>query len=112
MVTMGRSPIADTGTTHERVATPARCTVHAPQAAMTQPYLVPVIFKSSRSTQSSGVPGSAVTSLCWPFTVSLNVSIGDLVFSGLRARRSGLNPFACGGDELLVRERRQAAGGS
>src|SRR6202022_3370128 len=42
MVRMGRLSIRDTGTTHDRVATPARCTVQAPQEAIPQPYLVPV----------------------------------------------------------------------
>src|SRR5271166_4432642 len=32
-----------TASTHERVATPSTCTVHAPQAAIPQPYLVPVM---------------------------------------------------------------------
>ena len=69
MVTTGRLPTREMGTTHERVATPPRCTVQAPQAAMPHPYFVPVIFNSSRSTQSSGVPGSTVSCLGTPFTV-------------------------------------------
>ena len=59
------------GSMQERVATPATCTVQAPHALMPQPYLVPVIFKSSRSTQSSGVEGSTVTSLRAPLTLSV-----------------------------------------
>ena len=70
IVTTGRSPTSDTGSMQERVATPATCTVQAPHALMPQPYLVPVIFKSSRNTQSSGVDGSTVTSLRSPFTLS------------------------------------------
>ena len=55
---------------HERVATPPTCTVHAPQAPIPQPYFVPVIFSSSRSTHSRGVEGSTFTSLFFPFTLS------------------------------------------
>ncbi len=58
------------GSTHERVATPATWTVQAPQALMPQPNLVPVIFRSSRSTQSSGVEGSTETSRRSPLTLS------------------------------------------
>src|SRR5260370_36983723 len=79
MVTIGRFPTRETGTTQDRVGTPPRWTVQAPQAAMPQPYFVPVIFNSSRKTHSSGVPGATLTSLCWPFTVSLYVSIYALV---------------------------------
>src|SRR5215470_12861844 len=75
IVTIGREPTTDTGSTHERVGTPPTCTVQAPHAAMPQPYLVPVIFKPSRSTQRSGVPGSAVTSVGRPFIVSVYVAM-------------------------------------
>jgi hypothetical protein len=37
---------------------------------MPHPYLVPVSPKWSRSTHNSGVPGSASTSIAFPFTVS------------------------------------------
>src|SRR4030095_14475899 len=75
IVTMGRSSIIETGTTHERVATPSTCTVQAPHALTPHPYFVPVIFKSSRSTHSHGVEGSVVTSRCRPFTLSRYVAI-------------------------------------
>src|SRR5207247_3805702 len=71
IVTIGRSLISEIGTTQERVATPARCTVHAPQALMPQPYFVPVIFSSSRRTQSSGVDGSTFTG----FGLAINVEL-------------------------------------
>ena len=90
---MGRSPTSETGSTHERVAMPSTCTVHAPQALMPQPYLVPVIFNSSRRTQSSGVEGSTLTSLRCPLTVKLIASpslISYLQFR--RTRRAGINP--------------------
>ena len=55
--------------THERTGAPSRCTVHAPQSAMPQPNFVPVSPRSSRSTQSSGVSGSAVTFTARPLTL-------------------------------------------
>src|SRR6185369_7571097 len=67
--------MCEIGTMHERVATPPTCTVHAPHALMPQPNFVPVIFRSSRNTQSSGVEGSTFTSRCCPFTVKLKVAI-------------------------------------
>src|ERR1043166_5925056 len=70
IVTIGRSATSSTGTRQERVATPPRCTVHAPQAPMPQPYLVPVILSSSRRTHRSGVDGSTLTSRRSPLTLS------------------------------------------
>src|SRR5258708_6895982 len=62
----------------ERVADPSRCTVHAPQRPMPQPYLVPVICNRSRRTQSSGISPSASTIRLLPFTSSENCAIVDL----------------------------------
>src|SRR5712691_9043801 len=93
MVTIGRSPMRETGTTQERVATPPTCTVQAPQAAMPQPYLVPVIFRSSRRTHSSGVPGSTVTACGSPFTVSVYVSMTTSGFSDVGDRGCQLRPM-------------------
>src|SRR5450432_3614374 len=59
------------GAWHERIAWPFRCTVQAPHWAMPQPYLVPVISSSSRSTQSSGVSGAASTATTLPLTLSV-----------------------------------------
>src|SRR6266446_2685068 len=78
MVRIGRSPTADTGRTHERVAAPSKCTVHAPQALIPQPYFVPVILSSSRKTQRSGVDGSTFTSRRWPLTLSWYAMIPPL----------------------------------
>src|SRR5437660_4686965 len=55
----------------ERVASPLMCTVHAPQSAMPQPNLVPVMFSVSRSTQSSGMSGLTSTDWGLPFKVKL-----------------------------------------
>lgn len=51
-----------------RAGTPFRCTVQAPQSAMPQPYLVPVSWRSSRNTHSSGVLGAASTLRRLPLT--------------------------------------------
>src|SRR5687768_7572168 len=106
MVTIGRFPIKDTGTMHDLVATPSTCTVQAPQALTPQPYLVPVIFSSSRNTQRSGVEGSTFTSLGFPLTVSSYVAI-LILLSTLWTWRSCFHPSASGGNELLMRHRRQ-----
>src|SRR4051794_34690882 len=58
---------------HERTALPSICTVQAPQAAIPQPNLVPVIFRCSRSTHRSGVLPSTPTSLRWPLTVNATI---------------------------------------
>src|SRR4051812_24247949 len=58
------------GTWQERVATPSIWTVQAPHWAMPQPYLVPVRPSVSRSTQSSGVRGSALACSDLPLTLS------------------------------------------
>src|SRR6185295_19527412 len=109
IVTMGRSPMCEIGTMHERVAIPPTCTVHAPHALMPQPNFVPVIFRSSRNTQSSGVEGSTFTSRRCPFTVNWKVAIVDLLFW---TGRAGLDPTTCGSDELFVREWWQCARGA
>src|SRR5438067_183131 len=57
------------GSTQVRVATPSRCTVHAPHWAMPQPNLVPVRPSVSRSTQRSGVSGATSTVSRLPLTV-------------------------------------------
>src|SRR4029077_11897482 len=107
MVRIGRAATRETGPTQERVAMPSRCTVQAPQAAIPQPYLVPVIFSSSRRTQSSGVPGSTVTSLGWPLTVSRKVPMAISESASVGTGHSRFDPRAGGGDEVVVRERGQ-----
>src|SRR5579871_6259973 len=90
----------ETGMAQERTASPSICTVQAPQAAMPQPNLVPVIFRCSRSTHKSGVLASAiVTSLRSPLTVIVSVTIGRLPASRLLLdgaipiRNRGPGPF-------------------
>src|SRR5467141_2079793 len=55
----------------ERVASPLTCTVQAPQSAMPQPNLVPVMFRVSRKTQSSGMSGLTSTDWALPCKVKL-----------------------------------------
>src|SRR4051812_45367682 len=59
---------------HERTAAPSTCTVQAPHWAMPQPYFVPVSPSCSRSTQSSGVASSTLTSTVRPFTLSVAIA--------------------------------------
>src|SRR5262249_51922258 len=55
MVTILVLATAEIGVEQERTGWPLTCTVHAPQRAMPQPNLVPVIPSSSRSVHNSGV---------------------------------------------------------
>src|SRR4051812_22250800 len=52
---------AETGTWQERIASPSRCTVQAPQTPTPQPYFVPVRPRRSRRIQRRGVSGSAAS---------------------------------------------------
>src|SRR5262245_28589945 len=61
-----------TGVWQERVATPSRWTVHAPQNPRPQPNFVPRMSSVSRSTQSSGVSGATSTVRVLPLTDSVN----------------------------------------
>ncbi len=63
-------PTLDTGTWHERTASPFMCTVQAPHCATPQPYLVPGSSSTSRSTQRSGMSAEASTLAVLPFTRS------------------------------------------
>src|SRR6476659_2794389 len=74
MVAIFLPTAAETGITHERVALPSRCTVHAPQTAAPHPYLVPVRPTCSRIAQSSGVLGSTFTSLVLPLIVRRGIA--------------------------------------
>ncbi len=56
---------------HERTALPSSRTVQAPHSAIPHEYFVPFSFRSSRSTQSSGVSGGASTLRRSPLTVSV-----------------------------------------
>src|SRR5262249_61088105 len=64
------------GVLQERVGSPLMCTVQAPHRAMLQPNFVPVRFRVSRSTHSSGMSG--LTSTVWglPLRVKL-VAMGS-----------------------------------
>ena len=57
-----------------RRGAPSTCTVQAPHSAMPQPNLVPVSPRSSRSTQRSGLSGSAATVTARPFTLKVVMS--------------------------------------
>jgi hypothetical protein len=63
IVVISELPMLSIVVIQERVATPSTCTVQAPQSAMPQPNLVPVMPSTSRSTQRSGVSPSTST-LC------------------------------------------------
>src|SRR5262245_16129498 len=70
MVVTCLPPRSDTCTLHERVGSPLICTVQAPHWAMPHPNFVPVGLRCSRSTQRSGVSGSASTLTALPLTVN------------------------------------------
>src|SRR5678815_1238983 len=78
IVVMLRPPIWLTGKRHENTDLPSTCTMHAPHCPAPQPNLVPVSFRSSRRTQSSGVSGCAVTVCRFPLTVSDVLIIWDM----------------------------------
>src|ERR1700727_1374837 len=54
--------------TQDRMASPSRCTVQAPQAATPQPNLVPVSPRTSRKYQSTGIDGSPSRDCACPYT--------------------------------------------
>jgi hypothetical protein len=67
-----------TGVTQLRVTVPSIITEQAPHCAMPQPYLVPVMPRSSRRTHSSGVSPSASMRRFWPLMV--NSIMGETCF--------------------------------
>src|SRR5580700_4320339 len=69
IVVISESPMLSTVVMQERVATPSTCTVQAPQSAMPQPNLVPVIPSTSRNTQRSGVSPSTSTVRAMPLSL-------------------------------------------
>ena len=87
MVVTFLSPTAEIGVTHDLVATPSIWTLQAPHWAIPQPNLVPVMPRTSRSTQSRGIVGSAFTSLAWPLTliVAIELSLIDSTELGREA---------------------------
>src|SRR6476646_4580740 len=82
MVVTARSRTAPTGSMQERTGLPSTCTVHAPHCAMPQPNFVPVMPRTSRSTQSSGISGGASNDFCSPLIV--NFAMGDPICEGTR----------------------------
>src|SRR5450755_1560922 len=61
----------ETGVTQDRAAAPSMCTVHAPQSAIPQPNLVPVMASVSRNTHSKGISGLTSTDCGLPFNTKL-----------------------------------------
>src|SRR6185312_16214513 len=70
MVVMCLPETSDMVVWHERTALPSTCTVQAPHRPDPQPNLVPVSFRCSRTTQSSGVSGSTSTLAAFPLIVN------------------------------------------
>src|SRR5258706_12223540 len=104
MVVILRPDIAAAGAEQERSGTPLTWTVHAPHWAMPHPYLVPVRPKSSRITQSSGVPGSPSKSRSFPLTLSVSDICAVLLdLSAHGARRANLDPRSDQRPKLLLR---------
>src|SRR5215213_6674029 len=71
MVIISDVPMLSIGVTHERAGFPSTCTVQAPHSAMPQPNFVPVMPRTSRKTQSSGVSSSTSTLCVRPLTLIL-----------------------------------------
>src|ERR1700733_1235742 len=74
MVVIARLPTVPTARTQDRTGLPSRCTVQAPHWAMPQPYLVPVMPNTSRSTQSSGMSSGASKLLSSPLILSVGIT--------------------------------------
>jgi hypothetical protein len=102
MVVTCLAPIAPTGVTHERIGSPSRCTVHAPQSATPQPYLVPVRPSVSRSIHSSGVSGLTSTACSARFTRICNAAIRQVLLArGARPAAGAESSFDAGACILL-----------
>src|SRR3954462_11389802 len=72
MVVISDVPMLSIGVIQERVGSPSTCTVQAPHSAMPQPNFVPVMPRTSRSTQSSGVSPSTSTEWLVPLMLISN----------------------------------------
>src|SRR5712672_366012 len=81
-----------TGSMHDRVAAPSTCTVQAPHSAFPQPYLVPVISNTSRSTQSNGMSGSTSTCRIFPLMTSFCIKKTPLTGSPRSIARKAGDP--------------------
>ena len=82
---------------------PSTCTVQAPHWAIPQPYLVPIRPSWSRSTQSSGVSGSASTSTVWPLTVRLSIGSSPRPIAGGRVKLTMPVQLSCASRASTVR---------
>src|SRR5271167_1749560 len=87
MVVTAAEPTAEMGVIQDRVGTPFRCTVQAPQKLLPQPNLVPFKSSTSRSTQSKGICGSAERLCALPLTWIVNCTLPPKLY-GQSARGS------------------------
>jgi hypothetical protein len=58
MVVISAPPTSLIAVVQERIASPFRCTVHAPHNAMPHPNFVPVNAATSRKYHNNGISGS------------------------------------------------------
>jgi hypothetical protein len=75
MVVIFLPTACEAGVTHDLVACPSICTVHAPHCEMPQPNLVPVRPMLSRITHNKGVSGSTSTECDLPLILR-EIAIG------------------------------------
>src|SRR6516165_1099016 len=94
MVTIFFPPTSDIGMLQERIASPLRCTVQAPQSATPQPNFVPVRPSSSRKYHMSGIDGSPSNVRSCPLTVTLTIRSSAGGSFTLRAAASQLRNVA------------------
>src|SRR3984893_13285041 len=95
----------DIGVTQERAAAPSLCTVQAPHSAMPQPNFVPVMFRVSRNTHSSGISGVTSTVCGLPFSTKLMAMIPPMQKYGLLTNRSGKRDYS-----MTIMKRQARAG--
>src|SRR5580698_1554796 len=90
MVVIFFPPTLEIGVMQDLVASPLMCTVQAPQRAMPQPNFVPVMLRTSRSTQSSGISGLTSFSVCdFPFNMKV-MAMGSSCSRGISYNNLGL----------------------
>src|SRR6267154_4403216 len=83
IVVIAEVPMLSIGVIQERMATPSRCTVQAPQSAMPQPNFVPVMPSTSRNAHKRGVSPSTSTVRLTPLTLIV-VAIATSIQSQLQ----------------------------
>src|SRR5271154_1354367 len=81
--------------TQDRMASPSRCTVQAPQAATPQPNFVPVSPRTSRRYQSTGIDGSPSNDCAWPLTCRV-------IMLPSQSITTAVNVLPAGSDTLLL----------